>query len=120
MGGILGRKKTPLVLWDKKDCGTITAQTYVDHVLHPVLWPFWYWESHAQGTAAWVMEDGASAHRAHFTQAHRDYYRMPSLIWPASSSDLNLIGDIWNLLKNRLNQRNPRPKGVEEMGVGVG
>lgn len=48
-GGILGGKKALLVLWDKKYWGTITAQTYVGHVLHPVLWPFWYWESHAQG-----------------------------------------------------------------------
>lgn len=38
---------------------------------------------------------------------------MPSLIWPLSSSDLNPIESFWNLLKNKLNQRSPRPKGVE-------
>lgn len=68
--GILSRKKAPLILWDKKDWETITARTYIDHVLQPVLWPFWDSKSEAQGpaTPVWVMEDGAPAHRAHLTQ----------------------------------------------------
>lgn len=66
----MGGKKTPVVLWDKEDWGTITAATYINYVLQPVLWPFWYWERQAQGTPLLVMGGGAfeSAHRANLTQ----------------------------------------------------
>lgn len=103
-GGFVGGKKAPLVLWEKDDWGTITSDSYVEHILHPVLWPFWYWESQAQGERGplWVMEDGASAHRARYNQAHCDYYQMPLLVWPPSSPDLNPIENIWFLLKNRI------------------
>ena len=40
--------------------------SYVEHVLTPVLWPFWREESARLGEddRIWVLEDGASAHRA--------------------------------------------------------
>ena len=49
-GGILGETGTKvLVLWEKNHWGTITAQTYIDHILQASLWPFWFWESHLCG-----------------------------------------------------------------------
>lgn len=51
------------------------------------------------------MEDGASAHRAKYTKAHRDYYQMPSLVWPPSPPDLNPTENIWFLLKSRIEKR---------------
>lgn len=64
-GGIIGGKKAPLVLWDRDNWGTISAVTYIENVLQPVLWPFWYWENQARPDhIVWVMEDNASAHRA--------------------------------------------------------
>lgn len=77
---MVGGRKAPLVVWEKDDWGTITADSYVRHVLHPVLWPFWYWASQAHEGSLWVMEDGASAHRAKYTKAYRDYYPMLSLV----------------------------------------
>lgn len=118
-GGILGGQKTPLVLWQRDNWGTITAHSYVEHVLAPVLWPFWYHESRRRGESLWVMEDGASAHRAIYTQAFRQLHHMLKMDWPPSSPDLNPIEDVWNLLKDNINARQPRPRGKDEMAIAV-
>lgn len=49
LGGILGAGgKKQVAVWERNDWRTISAQTYVDHILYPIIWPFWYWESMAQ------------------------------------------------------------------------
>ena len=49
-GGIPGSEgKKVLVIWEKDDWGTITAQTYINHILVPALYPFWVRESSANG-----------------------------------------------------------------------
>ena len=71
-GGILGSEgKKVLVIWEKDDWGTITAQTYINHILVPALYPFWVRESSANGPGEplMIMEDGAPAHRAEATRA---------------------------------------------------
>lgn len=110
-GGICGANGgcvTPVVVWQKQDWGNINAQTYCEHVIRPVLYPFWYEKSQQQGTWLYVMEDGASAHRAKATQAVRDEYGIESLVWVPSSPDLNPIEAIWRIIKARLNKRADR------------
>ncbi|KAH0603217.1 uncharacterized protein H6S33_008221 [Morchella sextelata] len=69
--------------------------------------------------SAAASEHGASAHTATLTKEYWSYYRIPSLPWPPSSPDLNRIENVLNVLKNRLNQRKPRPEGEAEVKVAV-
>jgi len=148
-GGILGYNgKKILVIWEKEDWGSIKAKTYIDYILMPIIWPFWYWEkqdiiraggggggnSRSSGDSAEsdsnsggantsgfgadeiiLMEDGAPAHRAHATAEQRAQLGIPKLTWPPYSPDLNPIENIWNLLKSRINARQPRPLTLKDV-----
>ena len=111
--GASGGTTSPVVVWQKQDWGNINAQTYCEHVISPVLYPYWYDVSQEEGFWCYVLEDGASAHRAKATQAVRDEYGMESLIWVASSPDLNPIEAIWRKIKVRLNKRADRATTAE-------
>jgi len=61
-GGICGSnggRVTPVVVWQKEGWGNINSQTYCEHVIRPVLYPFWYDESQEADMWLYVMEDGA-------------------------------------------------------------
>jgi len=93
-GGILGGKKCEMVLWDKDNWGTITSRRYVDNVLIPVIQPFWERVCEHAAQPLWLMEDGASAHRAHYTRRIQEQFGIPQLNWPPASQDLNLIENV--------------------------
>lgn len=61
------------------------------------------------------MVDGVPAHTVGLTQSYQDHYHIPLFVWSPSSPDFNPIENICRLLKTRLNARNPRPKGKEEV-----
>ena len=99
-GAICGgsqRTVSPVVIWQKKDWGNINSQTYCQHVMRPVLYPFWYKMSQEEGYWFYVMEDEAAAHKARGTQVVRDEYSIESLDWVPSSPDLNQIEAVWML-----------------------
>jgi len=65
------------------------------------------------------MDDNAPAHKAKITQEFKKKHRIHSLDWPSCSPDLNPIENIWNVLKNRLQAREPRPLRIEEIKQAV-
>lgn len=115
-GGICGANGgtvSPVIVWEKNNWGNINSETYCDHVIRPVLYPYWYNQSQEEDCWLYVMEDGASAHRAKGTQAVRNEYGIESLVWVASSPDLNPIEAIWRKIKACLNKRADRATTTE-------
>jgi len=73
-GAIRGGQKSPLVVWDKKNWGSIDAVTYCNNLLYPVFFPFWLQQSQLPeiNKPVLFMEDGAlPGHRAAYTQKER-------------------------------------------------
>ena len=55
-----------------------------------------------------LMKDNASIHTAKLTKEYHAYYGVERMEWPARSSDLNPIENVWRLLKARVGRRCPR------------
>ena len=73
LGGILGGKKAPLVVWERKDWGN-TSASYVEHVLKSAILPFPDAESRTRGYRVLPMEDGG------FSIYSQQYTRMATVL----------------------------------------
>lgn len=125
-GGILeSTEERFLIIWDKKNWGSIKATAYINHILEPVVKPFLHHQYEQilsrQTLSSWIifMDDTAPAHRAKITQEFKKKNFFRILNWSSNSPDLNPIENIWNLLKNRLQAREPRPQEIEEIKKAV-
>ena len=59
------------------------------------------------------QHDLAPAHSARCTTTWLRSHNIPVLEWPANSPDLNIIENVWDIMKRRM--RNSRPSTTEEM-----
>lgn len=65
------------------------------------------------------MEDKAPVHTAHYTQAACDRHQLPSLAWPASSTNLNPIKGVWRRMKDFIYRMEQRPTTIPKVIAAV-
>jgi hypothetical protein len=61
-----------------------------------------------------LMEDNACSHVAKITKAFCDGNNINTIEWPPQSPDLNPIGNLWKIFKNRI-QEHYQPKSIPKM-----
>lgn len=115
-GSMIGEELGPMVIWDSDEWGKITSKSYTEDILEEEIAPF-YQEKEAELGRVYLMEDGASPHRARHTQNARERHGILSLPWPASSLDLNPIETLWFLIKSHITRLplDQRPTTVDGM-----
>ena len=113
----VGRRKCPLIIWDKAAWGkTVTAKGYQTYIL-PHLDRFWQNESARTEDYVYIQHDNASPHRARTTVADLQDRGLSNYLLPcpATSPDLNPIEVIWRLMKSRIGKLHPRPQNHKDM-----
>jgi len=101
------RKRTSAERTHDKDRLGLNSKKYCEEVLKPYLLPLLRQISSPESLE--VIEGRALSHTSKFSRLYRLQHSIHRLPWPASSPDLNLIENIWAMLKNSLRKqwRNP-------------
>ncbi|GFU71034.1 transposable element Tcb2 transposase [Trichonephila clavipes] len=85
--------------------GTMTGQRYIDEVLLPHVRLF----RGAVGDKFVFMDDNATCHRTLTVQDCLDSEGIQRLVWPARSTDINPIENVWDALGRQVAGRNYPP-----------
>jgi DDE superfamily endonuclease len=134
-GAIAVDVKGPLIIFEKDKGmtnakGNVDSNSYIDHVLPRLVEFYDEVRTHLQEREGGfsvtdpsraeyqplLLQDNASSHTAHRAVAalrESGMQEVPS--FPPCSPDLNPIEGVWNLLKRRIYQRQPRPTKYAEL-----
>ena len=99
--------KHRLIVWGAITCdemldlvvipGRLSRQTYIADILDPVVKPY-----HASHPNMVFQQDNAGPHRANAVDRWFVANGIQKLTWPTTSSDLNIIENIWQILKEEI------------------
>lgn len=81
--------------------GNLNMEMYVEEMLDPIVRP--YFEQHENMI---YQHDGAGPHRSNLAKDFLAEHNIQVLQWPAYSPDLNLIENLWNILKEEIGPLN--------------
>ncbi|GFW10761.1 transposable element Tcb1 transposase [Trichonephila clavipes] len=88
--------------------GSLTAVQYQDEVLEPIVRLY----AAAAGPTFVLMDDNARPHRADIVDDFLECEGIARMAWPAFSSDLNPIKNLWDVLGRAASSRIPPPDTI--------
>ena len=59
----------------------------------------------------WFLQDGAPCHKSKFTMSFLEDHGVPVMDWPGNSPDLNPIENMWEAMKQKIEEKQPSSQG---------